>query len=198
MAFSDNNLYSYDRSVIVVRIYSVLSLLHSSCHWLFPALFLNCHQPHWIIDTFRFGILTDRFYCRIAGSVVLHDGVHFHRLECFYSNGLLSLLLFVISCETKWFSLATTADSGRIHGRHFSCRRSLLCCHGWSALQHSRILMNDQVSTRPTSGLTRDQLIKLRRVWSPFPELAVNNVNTFGLRRWRGCKAGCTKASWPG
>ena len=58
--------------------------------------------------------------------------------------------------------------------------------------------MNDQVSTRPTCELTRDQLIRLRRVWSPLPELAVNKVSTLGLRRRRGCKAGRTKASWPG
>ena len=56
--------------------------------------------------------------------------------------------------------------------------------------------MSVQASS-PTSGLSRDQLLVLRRVWSPLPTFTVDLVNSFGFRRRRGCKAGRCKAIEP-
>ena len=50
-------------------------------------------------------------------------------------------------------------------------------------------------ASSPPSGLSRDQLLVLRRVWSPLPTCTVDLINSFGLRRRRDCKAGRCKAS---
>ena len=54
--------------------------------------------------------------------------------------------------------------------------------------------MTVQAGTWP-SGLSRDQLIALRRVWSSLPTFVVNKVSTLGLRRRRGRMAGRNRAS---
>ena len=121
------------------------------------------------------------------------DVSSFSRFHSDCSNGLILASHVHDWCVSAWIlTVATVVFYVALVEATFSCLIAHLTLP-WNRRLPIWILMSMQASCR-SSGLSRDQILALRRDWTPLPTSTFDIVKTFGLRRRRGCKAGRSKA----